>query len=340
RSGQADVTYDVTITKPDGSQQSAAKDLVAHRGKALDPKLVSHPEQLLNLAFSAQDIPGTYRIAATVKDHVANLQVTVSQDVLLLPGNSPVALPAGFDANQSAEWLSHYYLNPQPRMLLPVLQWISKDTKTYSNPNAWPPVLGLCEMILRDNPWVVPTFVSRLTNAGTPTPERATVLYVLAYVYRDDENFGLQLPESDREYFQLARHQHWPDPSSGITEGGQLDTLWGRFFATGAYAPIQALVAVLDYHVYHGKIDEFKKLSIKPAQAPVEVYKEIVFNAALWSLKSNAKQHRLVHDYCAQMLKNYKGTDNDVRVMLAIIVEATVRTPDGRDIDLSQPPGK
>ena len=302
--------------------------------------MVSHPEQLLNLSFSAQDTPGTYRIAATVKDHVANLQVTVAQDVQLLAGNSPVALPAGFDTAQASEWITHYYLNPQPRLLVPVLMWISKDTTNYSNPNAWPPVLGLSEMILRDNPWLVPAFVARLANAGTATAERATLLYVLAYVYRDDDNFALQLPESDREYFQLARHQHWPDPSREIIEGGQLDVLWGRFFATGAYAPIQALVAVLDHHVYHGKIEEFKKLPVKPGQPPVEVLKEITFNAALWSLKSNAKQHRLVHDYCAQILKNYKGTDNDIRVMLAIIVEATVHTPDGREIDLSKPPGK
>ena len=338
RSGNTDVTYDVKITKPDGSESVAGKDLIAHRGRATNPKLVSHPTEMLKLSFSPKDAPGKYRIAATIKDHVAKIEVSVAQEVKLLPDTSAEPLPAIFTDGDFSNWLMHYYLKPEPRLALTILQWISKNKKVSENANAWPAILGQYEMILRDNPWLVPTFMARLANSGTPTDERATLLYVLAYVYREQDNFALNLPESDREYFQLARHQHWPDPSREIVEAGQLDTLWGRFFGTGAYAPIESLVAVLDYHVYHGKLEEFKKLSVKPAHPPVEVYKDVIFGAALWSLKSNAQQHPLVRDYCGTMLRNYKGTDSDIRVLLAMVVGATVHTSDGHDVDLSKPP--
>jgi len=78
--------------------------------------------------------------------------------------------------------------------------------------------------------------------------------------------------------------------------------LWGRFFASGRFAPIRELTALLAYHVYKDVPEEYRKLAEKPAEPPTGLSKGIVFRAVIWSLGSNIEQDKVVRDYCEGIL--------------------------------------
>ena len=88
--------------------------------------------------------------------------------------------------------------------------------------------------------------------------------------------------------------------------------------------PIRELVAVLAYYPHKDALDEFRKLEKKPARPPVEVQKSIIFGAAVWSLRSNIRQDKVVRDYCEGMLLR-KELPETLRPWLAGIFQAAVK---------------
>lgn len=336
RQGNADVVYDLTLTKPDGTTQVIGANLTAFKGAVNVPHMVHRAAQSLGFAVTKDDPLGIYRFGAKLTDRIGRAEVEVSGEVQVVDGNADKPLPADFDPQKMGEWFAHYYERPDPRMALPVLLFLAHDKKLANDPNVWPPMLGAYDMILRDNQWLVARFKARLLAAETDEAARNILLFILAYVFRADPAFGGFLPENMREPFRRAQQQPWPETDQEILTGGQLDVLWGRFFATGAFAPIQRLVSVLEYQKYHGSIDAFKKLDPKPKIVPPEVYKEVVYGAAAWSLKSNATQHKLVHDYLAYLLNDPK-TGPEKALQIAFIIGAKVKTSDGKVFDPTAP---
>ena len=59
---------------------------------------------------------------------------------------------------------------------------------------------------------------------------------------------------------------------------------------------------MLGYYPYKDALGEYRKLEKPPARLPVEVQKSLVFGAAVWSLRSNIQQDKVVRDYCEGML--------------------------------------
>jgi hypothetical protein len=334
--GNADVVYDLTLTTPEGKTQVIGAHLTAFKGHVTAPHMVHNAAQSLGFAVTKDDPLGTYRFSAKLTDRIGRAEVEVSGDVQVVDGNADKPLPTNFDVKKMSEWLMHYYEHPEPRMALPVLRFIAHDKTLANNAGSWPPNLGAYEMILRDNPWLVARFQSRILGDEADVAERSTLLYVLAYVFRSNPAFGEFLPANMREAFTRTQNQLWPDPDREILSGAQLDLLWGRFLATGAFAPIQRLVSVLDYMKFQGSIAAYKRLEPKPKVAPPEVYKEAVYGAAVWSLKSNATQHQLVHDYLTYLANDPK-TGPETAIQIALICGYKVKTSDGKVIDPNAP---
>jgi hypothetical protein len=308
--GRAAVLYDLDITYPDGRTQQAGKDLRLSLGPVPAANLFAYASQTASFSTDPGDPLGNYTFTVSVHDRVAGgaaLRKTTA--VQVVPYAEP-ALPADF---KPGVWMSSYYLNPSPAQALPALFKISAILPK-NNTDAWPPVLGFYEEVLKANPWLTPVFLERLKNANET--DRTLLLFILGYAWRHDPTFA-----------SLSKGP-WPDADNGeLNDPMQVDLLWGRFFATGAFAPVERIASALHMHRFLGALDRLKA-STPTATAPTpEVMRELVLKSAQWSLGRNARGHPLVLRYCAWMLaqKNPDLTFNSL--LAATLPEKTSPSP-------------
>jgi len=307
--GKASLLYDLDITYPGGRTQSAGKDLKLSVGPVPDASLLAYASQTATYSTDPGDPLGNYTFTATVHDRAAGktvLRKTVTVEVV--PYAEP-PLPPGFNPET---WMTSYYLDPSPSLALPALFKIASILPK-NNPDSWPPVLGFYEQVLKANPWLAPVFQERLKNAGAA--DRNLLLFILGYAWRHDPTFS------------SPNKGPWPDVDTGeLNDPMQIDLLWGRFFATGAFAPLDRIAATLHMHRYLGALDKLKA-STPAATAPTpEVMKELVLKSSLWSLGRNARVHPLVLRYCEWILAQ-KNPDPTFNALLAAALPKPMSAP-------------
>ena len=301
---RASLVYDLDITYPDGRTQRAGHDLRLCVGPVPDINLLAYAGQNASFSTEPGDPPGNYTFTVTAQDRVAGTALRKAVTLQVVPYVEP-ALPAGFNP---AGWMSSYYLNPSPELAVPALfklvSGLSKD-----NTDSWPPILGFYEEVLKANPWLASVFLDRLNNANAA--DRTLLLFVLGYAWRNDPT-----------YAGLSKGP-WPDADGGaLNDPMQLDLLWGRFFATGAFAPVDRIASALTMHRSLGALDRFK--NNPPASTPKgptpEMMQELILKAAQWSLGSNAYKHPLVRRYMEWILAQ-KRPDPMFNALLATTLD-------------------
>lgn len=300
--GLAEVNYHVTFIRPDGTAGSHTGELkLIARATGLDPRYIHRAAEQIVFTAGPSDPLGTWRVVVEATDASSGATVRTEQP-LTVRGDELLQepLPPGTDQGR---WLTGYHDKPVPQQLFATLKDVAEHPPANAKPTrdadngVW---LGFFEQVLTDNPWMLPHLVARLEQVrGRESELLATSL---AYAKREELSFFKTLPNKARDAFMPHRLHPWPTPTAEPLNGRQLDVLWGRFFASGRYAPIRELVGVLSYYPYREAFDEFKKQEKKPAQPPVEVQKGIVFGAAVWSLRSNIQQDQVVRDYCEGIL--------------------------------------
>jgi hypothetical protein len=294
KDSQANVTYQLVIHKPDGTTLRPTDHVAIADKKRVDPRQLLFPSSVASFSTDPGDPAGTYRFEITVRDAVSGTTVTESASVRVSESADPLPLPANTDVTR---FLSEYYLRPRPRSAMAALTAFSQLPYAQRPADGQGTLLGFYERVLLDNPWLVPQFVERFSTTNDQR-ERRILALVLAYTKRGERNFGSDIPREAQAALAAARQEAIPLPSREPTSGGQLDLQWGAFLASGRFTPISDLVAVVEnYLPYRGKLEEFKKLEVKPKAVPVEAMKDVLLGSALWSLGSNAQQHKLVRYY-------------------------------------------
>jgi hypothetical protein len=299
---RAEVHYRISSVRPDGSPGAATGSLKFIAGTVVeDPRLLRMAAELSMWQFDGDDPLGTWRLVIEATDAVTGATVRNEQTITLC-GDELLqeALPGDMDQGR---WFMSYHTRPAPHQLLAALRFVAEHPPAGAKPRrdvengAW---LGFFEQVLADNPWLLPHAVAQLEHSTGR--EQELLATCLAYAKRAELSFHETLSGKAREAFMLHRLQNWPAPIPEPLGGTQLDVLWGRFFASGRYAPIRELVAVLAYHPNKEALDDFKKLKKKPASVPIEVKKSAVFGAVVWSLGSNIQRVKVVRDYCEGIL--------------------------------------
>jgi len=314
--GRADVTYDLVVHNPNGGTQARAGNVVAPKG-AVRPHQILFPRAITAFVTGPADPFGDYRCEVTVHDGISGLSATKSAVVRVADSNRPLPLPEKFDAS---DWLAQYYLRPEPRLALPALEAVSKnDAIMQKGVPGMGALLGFYSQVLADNPWLLPWFKQWLVAAEEGNARHLLAL-VLAYAERSQPGMNADLPTHSRIVLAAAARELFPAPSATPENGAQLDALWGQFFASGKFAPINSLVGVVGaYLPYQGKIDEFRQQAHPGEKPPPEVVKSALLSAALWSLRLNAYQHKLVHDYLLY-LQQLPATAPPVKATLGAIL--------------------
>ena len=141
----------------------------------------------------------------------------------------------------------------------------------------------------------------------------------MLHFLQKDDLLGRLIGKEDANLVENIKSIPMPDPYGQINHPVQLDMLWWDFFATGRIKPIQKLVSVLEYSKYAGAIGAYKKS--KKTQADLKkAMKDAIFQALVWSLRSNCRHHELVRNYCLYILQKEKLSDVQ-RLHLAIMME-------------------
>jgi hypothetical protein len=285
-----DLTFDLAIERPDGTKQTAGSDLKIYQGKMDDPQTVPFPEGVLAFSTDQSDPTGDYTFVVTVHDRIGH-DIRVVRKKLQVISFKSAEPPDNFSAE---DWMMNYYKTPQPELALPALRAMV-DKIIPANEGAWPPMIGFYDALLANNPWLVPVLAEGMHHG--PENETHAIARVLGYALRNASQPPAGVTADDWDALAAARAEKWPDPEAPLTDPSQLDMLWGKFFATGAFEPVNRIASTVEYYPFLGRLDELKKTGQKPATIPPDIEKELVLQSALWSLGSIAKQQPLVHHY-------------------------------------------
>ena len=314
--GRADVTYDLSVRYPDGRTQAMAGNAVAAK-LLVRPGTILFPQTIRGFVTGPRDPFGEYRFDVVVHDHVSGGTTRQSVAVRVAESNRPLDLPGGFDAS---DWLSQYYLKPEARLALPALEAMSKNAALMQKGVAGlGAVLGFYRQVLVDSPWLLPWF-KQWYVAADEGDERHLLGLVLADAARADAGVVTDLPPRIRKSLAAAAKELPPLPAAQPSQGVQLDILWGRFYASGRFGPIADLVAVVGAYLPDRPAFEAFRKEANPAKTPSpDAVKGVLLNSTLWSLRLNAYQHKLVHDYLLY-LQEAPDTEAPVKAELTAVL--------------------
>ncbi|KAF0095291.1 MAG: hypothetical protein E1N59_786 [Puniceicoccaceae bacterium 5H] len=292
--GKVDLSYDVTITAPDGSEYAAMEGIRGY-SKPVTGEYVLPPADLVQLAFKqGKDPAGTYTITVTAHDGISGQSHTEQQQLQLRPFQFAVEEP-NFD-----RWYLEYPNKPRPEQALYYLAnlpdlLINGD----GSPNwasAW-----LFKTIYEDNPFLIEPTVDFYQNQDPDAVQQTNIILVLALLGQSDR---LPIDEQQKAFRNRIADLSPPDGYSEITTPEQLDVLWAEYFATGKVRPVRQLITALNLMKSSepvGKIqaaalrDEMQQLA---AADDATALRSITFKTALWSINSNLRQSQLFFDYC------------------------------------------
>ena len=187
-----------------------------------------------------------------------------------------------------------YYKDPTPqRALAYYIYYVNSNVANDAN-SFWGPFSIFLE-IGRHN-----SFLSSQILEAYNTADLKTKKYLLGWLHYSglgSPDFFNGLQGDEKEAWLQIKDSPPIDIYMHVSQGFQLDMLWGTFMASGSYMPILKLIQTLDYVQYAGSLDKFKT-STKTEEDRQKAINEAIYKAAVWSLKSNYTQHELIKEYC------------------------------------------
>lgn len=317
--GEANITYDIAIVRPDGSIDEALENCDGHIGRATPPELIA-ARAVVRLCFDPEDPYGEYRINVTAYDHVANQTNTQSAAIV----QHPFAIVKTTEEEREKLFFQ-YAVAPDPALALSAFLQTEHSFFNENNEPIWS-AIWFFKTIFENNEFLVPHLLAAFPG-GTTKQQRDTIL-VLALMNRTD---GLPKLSNELRAFERAmKAGRIPDPYAETTTGQQLDMLWAEFFATGRIAPVEQLATALNLCSLAGTIEKIKAGELDPEHPEVarNGMLEAVFQSALWSLRSNCAQSPLLFQYCTGILdsgKLAKPAEACLAMLLKAIAEETAK---------------
>ncbi len=313
--GRARVTLDVHIEGPEGGEDLDETGIPAWDGPPPEPGHVGLSQAIPGYMMDDKEPPGLVTVTFTAHDEVGATTVVRQCNLELAPwdyGTEPVDEAAFHD------WYERYHQAPQPaqavRAFLEHATFEQRDGKGWNHAE-----VGFFRTLFEDRPRLVEHLVATAREASED--RRARTAMLLQLLSRPERLADLY-PDEGRLVAARAALASiaMPDAYGPLQEPGQLDLLWGEFFASGRYAPVRQIVRALDLADGSDPIATFKASAQTDADRAA-LMRGVSVQAAAWSLRSNIGQHCIVRDYARWMLDNEDLTPRE-RAGLAAALEA------------------
>ncbi len=286
---EAKITFDIEVKSESGKVIEAVQHCIAHDGPAKKPNLILSAA-IANFCFDSDSELGTYSINITAYDHVSHTTNTQSQPIKHIPFKTET-----LTEEEREKLFFEYPLAPNPTRACSAFLQTEQSFFNEENEPIWS-AIWFYKTIVEHNEYLIPHLIEAFPAAGEK--HQKDIIMLLEMLGKAD---GLPKLSGDLKIFKRVMEAgRYPDPYDVIENPKQLDMLWAEFFATGKLEPIQHLVTSLEWVEHVGTLEKIKAGELNPDE--LEVYRagmlEAVFQAALWSLRSNCARTPLVFQYC------------------------------------------
>lgn len=214
----------------------------------------------------------------------------------------------------AGDWMTHYYENPSPERFVAEVQGLSKAGHL-SSPETGAMIAVFLGRVMAANPVAVESWLNQLGDLIGG--DRETILLAAGFSRTQEARSFLAKQPDGAKYLEELMDVR----SIELEDPAVLDMLWADFFATGEVAPLKRLVHVLNYGQYAGAMERYAK-SQKTEKDREDAMRDAVFQAARWSLESNAQQHRRVGELLEQIYWKGDLTQPELVWLSAILAKA------------------
>ena len=284
------ITYDILIQRPDGSTYNQTTNCIGYQGQARGPLLLP-ATAILTVCFDPEDPFGEYLITVSAKDHVKGQQAQQSGKIAL----QPFVLPE-LQKDESARLFFEYLTRPQPAKALAAFLHTPVPFIGKEGHPLWS-ALWFYKRVFEDNAFLIPHAVEFFKDQAT-SQQKQDILLLFHLLNKAD---AVALNDATLKKFRTDLNgMAIPDPDAEISQGDQLDMLWAEFFATARVKPVRQILTALNLSKYAGTLAKVKAgtLDIHAAGVRQQALLEAVFQAAIWSIRSNGARSPLLFQYC------------------------------------------
>jgi hypothetical protein len=215
----------------------------------------------------------------------------------------PKAINTAQDLNQ---WLTYYYLHPQPDLVVPAT--LLAEKKGFLASDNGGPYMAFLSLVFAKNPTRVGSWIQQLD--AIPPKDRPMLWTALYWSHTPEAQKLLDqiiktLPEKTRKSLieQVAKPPV-PIESVDVTSPAVLDMLWGAFFATGDDKYVKRMISTLPWESQNKDLTRMQ-----------------VAASARWSLTSNAEQHSRVLKICQQV----RDAQPELKAQLDPVIEKATK---------------
>lgn len=218
-------------------------------------------------------------------------------------------------SEESGYWLMNYYKSPNPQDFVSEVNKLSKSG-LLSNPKHKENIAVFLSRILAAHPEKTSEWLQSLKNLSKTDMEP---IFYAAWITDTKES---------KEYLRFigAADALNTKPTNyleiEIQSPNTLDALWSYFYATGSEEPVKRIVSALNYADYSGSLEAFKT-SKQTEEDRRKAILDSIFQAARWSLESNARNEPKIGEICGNILKDQNITKNE-QLWLGVILSKAI----------------
>jgi len=216
---------------------------------------------------------------------------------------------------EPAAWLKNYYKSPNPNDFVTEVKKLSKNGML-TNPKHKDNIAVFLSRILASHPEKTSDWLQALNSLNKIDMEAVFYAAWLADT-KESKEYLKSIGATD---FLNKKPTNYL--TTQIKTPNTLDALWSYFYATGSEEPVRRIVSALNYADYSGSLEAYKT-SHKTEEDKRKAILDVLFQAARWSLESNARNEQGIGDICGEILKDPNITRNE-RLWLGVILSKAI----------------
>lgn len=310
----ANVVYDLKITRPDKSIYHEQKELNAVKGHISDPQFLL-ADATPKICFEPEDEFGTYKIVLKVKDLINGETQLIEDKINLVKFANKKYFK---NDKQFTEWIYNYYVEPSPEKAISAFYyWIKSPIR--QKRNSIPPYFCFFIEIFNENKHLSSHIMDMFDSLDLNS--KFLTLTLLHQVKHDFTNFFGSLKDNELELYEKVLNDNYDfDAFAGFLEADsveeflninvhRLDMLWGTFFASGKYDCIKEISKRLEFAELIPFTEEFKGIKDPTEEDRKKYIIGAITLSAFNSLQGNCKKYLQVLNYCICLYKREKLTE-------------------------------